>query len=156
MFMAGLWSWRCVPAIPLRARRSARRLTLGAVLVALPSCSQIAPLDSTQPLGPQPSYVSLAAKYMQANVKDLSSYDGFEISPLRWVSTLNGWSWLACVRFYDHGHARIYAIFLQGNAVSDARYAVETDGCEAQSYTQFDLVSGVLGQPTAPMQQPIY
>ena len=141
--MAGLWSWR-------------RRLTAGAILIAMPGCSQIALPDSTQPPGPQPSYVALAAKYMQATMKDLRSYEGFEISPLRWVSTLKGWSWLACVRFQDRGHTRILAIFLQDDAVSDARYAVETDSCEAQSYTQFDLISGVLGQPTAPMQQPIY
>ncbi len=154
--MAGLWWWGRRPAIPHAMQRLARRLTLGAILIAMPSCGQIAPPDNAQPLGPQPPYVSLAAKYMQANVKDLRSYDGFEISPLRWVSTLKGWSWLACVRFHDHGHGRIYAIFYQNDAVSDARYAVETDGCEAQSYTQFDLLSGVLGQPTAPTQEPIY
>jgi hypothetical protein len=133
-----------------------RRLAIGAVLIGLAGCSQIALPDSTQPIGPQPPYVSLAAKYLQSNLKDIRAYDGFEISPLRWVSTLKGWSWLACVRFHDRGHTRIYAIFLQDDAISDARYAVETDTCEAQTYTQFDLISGVLGQPTAPMQQPIY
>jgi len=60
------------------------------------------------------------------------------------------------VRFHERGHTRIYAIFIQGDVVSDARYAVETDTCEAQTYTQFDLISGELGRPTAPMQQPIY
>jgi hypothetical protein len=60
------------------------------------------------------------------------------------------------VRFDDHGHKRTYAIFIQDYAVSDAHYAVETDGCGAQSYTQFDLLSGVLGRPTAPVQQPLY
>lgn len=126
------------------------------MLVMMPGCSQIALPDSAQPTGPQPPYVSLAAKYLQATLRDVRAYDGFEISPLRWVSTLKGWSWLSCVRFHDHGHTRIYAIFIQDDAVSDARYAVETDTCEAQSYTQFDLISGVLGQPTVPMQQPLY
>jgi hypothetical protein len=162
--MAGLWSCRVLPGIRSvarrltqgPARRLAQRLVFGAMLIAMPGCSQIALQDSTEPTGPQPPYVSLAAKYLQSNLKDLHAYDGFEISPLRWVSTIKGWSWLACVRFHDHGHTRIYAIFFQDNAVSDARYAVETDTCEAQSYTQFDLISGVLGQPTAPVQEPIY
>jgi hypothetical protein len=38
----------------------------------------------------------------------------------------------------------------------DARYAVETDGCEAQAYMQFDLLTGKLGRPTAPVQPPLY
>ena len=100
--------------------------------------------------------MSLSAKYLQSVLKDVRAYDGFEISGLRWVTTIKGWSWLACVRFHDHGHTRIYAIFIQDGAVSDARYAVETDSCEAQTYTQFDLVSGELGRPTAPMQPPLY
>ena len=100
--------------------------------------------------------MSLSAKYLQSALKDVHTYDGFEISALRWVTTIKGWSWLACVRFHDHGHTRIYAIFIQDGAVSDARYAVETDSCEAQTYTQFDLVSGELGRPTAPVQPPLY
>ncbi|MGA9894378.1 MAG: hypothetical protein WBE48_14535 [Xanthobacteraceae bacterium] len=100
--------------------------------------------------------MSLSAKYLQSVLKDVHTYDGFEISGLRWVTTIKGWSWLACVRFHDHGHTRIYAIVIQDGAVSDARYAVETDSCEAQTPTQFDLVSGELGRPTAPVQPPLY
>jgi hypothetical protein len=137
-------------------RALAHRLALGVLLVTMAGCSQIALPDSALPAAPQPPYVSLTAKYLQSALKDTRAYDGFEISPLRWVSTLKGWSWLACVRFHDHGHTRIYAVFIQDDAVSDARYAVATDTCEAQSYTQFDLISGELGRPTAPVQQPIY
>ena len=54
------------------------------------------------------------------------------------------------------GVLRSYAVLIQDNAVVDARYAVETDSCEAQSYTQFDLVTGVLGRPTAPVQPALY
>jgi len=60
------------------------------------------------------------------------------------------------VHFQDRGHLRTYAIFIDGNAVVDARYAVQTDNCGSQTYTQFDLVSGVLGQPTPPVQPPLY
>jgi hypothetical protein len=126
------------------------------VLAALPGCSEIALSNSSTPPGGQPPYVSLAAKYLQSALKDRQSYDGFEISGPRWVTALKGWSWLTCVRFHDHGHTRIYAIFIQDDIVSDARYAVETDACEAQTYTQFDLVSGELGRPTAPVQPPLY
>jgi hypothetical protein len=133
-----------------------QRLALGVALVTMAGCSKIALPDSAPPMAPQPPYVSLAAKYLQSALKDVRAYDGFEISPLRWVNTMKGWTWLACVRFHERGHTRIYAIFIQGDVVSDARYAVETDTCEAQPYTQFDLISGELGRPTAPMQQPIY
>jgi hypothetical protein len=137
-------------------RALAQRSALGVVLIAMVGCSQSALPDGAAPAAPQPPYVALTAKFLQSALKDIRAYDGFEISPLRWVNTMKGWSWLACVRFHDHGHTRIYAVFFQDDVVSDARYAVETDTCEAQSYTQFDLISGVLGRPTAPMQQPIY
>jgi hypothetical protein len=141
-------------------RRGALVATFVAILVpvlaALPGCSEIALSNSSTPPGGQPPYVSLAAKYLQSALKDRQSYDGFEISGPRWVTALKGWSWLTCVRFHDHGHTRIYAIFIQDEIVSDARYAVETDACEAQTYTQFDLVSGELGRPTAPVQPPLY
>ncbi len=126
------------------------------MLIALPGCSEIALSNSAMPPGAEPAYVSLAAKYLQSVLSDVRSYDGFEISGLRWVNTVKGWSWLACVRFHDHGHLRIYAIFIQNDVVNDARYAVETDACEVQTYTQFDLISGELGRPTAPVQPPLY
>jgi hypothetical protein len=60
------------------------------------------------------------------------------------------------VHFVDHGHLRTYALFLQNDAVIDARYAVQLDSCGLQSYTPFDVVTGVLGRPTAPRQPPLY
>ena len=60
------------------------------------------------------------------------------------------------MHFRDHGRLRTYALFIERDTVVDARYAVETDTCESQTYTQFDLMSGVIGRPTAPMQPPIY
>jgi hypothetical protein len=87
---------------------------------------------------------------------DRASFENFEISGLRWVHALKGWSWLACVHFVDRGHQRTYALFIQNDAVVDARYAVQADSCGSQSYTPFDIVSGVLGQPTAPRQPALY
>jgi hypothetical protein len=126
------------------------------MLAVLPGCSEIALSNGATPPSAEPPYVSLAAKYLQSVLKDTRSYDAFEISGLRWVNTVKGQSWLACVRFHDHGHTRIYAVFIQDDVVSDGRYAVETDACEAQTYTQFDLISGELGRPTAPVQPPLY
>jgi hypothetical protein len=156
VFVAGLWSRRLMPKMRRLLQNAVRRAALIATLVALPGCGEIALSNNALPPGVEPAYASLAAKYLQSALKDARSYDGFEISGVRWVNTVKSWSWLACVRFHDHGHLRIYAIFMQDGAVSDARYAVETDTCEAQTYTQFDLISGELGRPTAPMQQPLY
>jgi hypothetical protein len=60
------------------------------------------------------------------------------------------------VHFHDHGRLRAYALLIQNNAVVDAHFAVETDACEAQTYTPFDLLTGTLGRPTAPRQPPLY
>jgi hypothetical protein len=154
--MAGLWSRRLIFGIGPLLQNAMRRVALVSMLIALPGCSEIALSNNAMPPGAEPAYVSLAAKYLQSVLSDVRSYDGFEISGLRWVNTVKGWNWLACVRFHDHGHLRIYAIFIQNDAVNDARYAVETDACEVQTYTQFDLISGELGRPTAPVQPPLY
>ena len=42
------------------------------------------------------------------------------------------------------------------SGVIDGHYAVQVDSCGSQSYTPFDVVTGVLGRPTAPRQPPLY
>lgn len=143
--MARLWS------------RGTVLLACFAFVLALPGCSELAqPIKAAAPPAEQPAYVSLAAQYLRSTLKDRSTYDDFEISGLRWVDANKGWSWIACVHFRDQGVLRSYAVFIQDNAVLDARYAVETDSCAAQSYTPFDLITGILGRPTAPMQPALY
>jgi hypothetical protein len=172
--MAGLWSGhriasiehdlfgKPVPTFPDHAhartslRGAIRRGALVLMLVTLPACTELAQPSDTMPPGAEPPYVSLAAKYLQSVFKDRASYDAFEISGLRWVHSIKGWSWLTCVHFHDHGHLRSYALFIQENAVVDGRYTVETDACETQTFTQFDVATGVLGRPTAPTQPPLY
>jgi hypothetical protein len=151
-FVAALWSAARISYPP----RAIRRAALALMLVALPGCSELAQSSETSPPTAQPLYVPLASKYLQSTMKDRAAYDEFEISGLRWVHALKGWSWLACVHFHDQGHLRTYALFIQGDAVVDGRFAVETDTCEAQAYTQFDVVTGVLGRPTAPVQPALY
>lgn len=154
--MAGLWSGRRDGA-GRALRRALAGVALTSTLVILPGCSELArPSEAAAPPPVPPSYVSLAANYLQAALKDRAAYEDFRISSLRWVDSLKGWAWLACVHFADHGHLRTYALFFQDNAVVDARYAVETDRCDTQSYTPFDLVTGVLGRPTAPVQPSLY
>lgn len=154
--MAGLWCKHGGLCARIALGRTIVWIALVLSLVILPACSELAqPSEAAAPAAP-PDYVALAAKYLLSALKDRSSDAGFEISGLRWVSSIKGWAWLACVHFQDHGHPRSYAIFIQDNAVADARYAVETDQCKSQTYTQFDLVTGVLGRPTAPVQPPLY
>jgi len=129
------------------------RTLLALMLLTSPGCPQIAqPSEAATP----PAYAALAAKYFSETMADRVSFENFEISELRWVHGLKGWSWLACVHFVDHGHLRTYALFIQNNAVIDARYAVQLDSCGSQSYTPFDVVTGVLGRPTAPRQPALY
>jgi hypothetical protein len=72
------------------------------------------------------------------------------------VQALKGWSWLTCVHFVDHGRLRTCALFIQNGDVIDGRYAVQSDSCGSQSYTPVDLVTGVLGRPTAPRLPALY
>jgi hypothetical protein len=149
-FVAGLWS---------RFRRgTVRRRHFCAILllgVALGGCSEIARTDADPPQA-EPPAASLAAEYMRSNFKDRSTLEGFEISQPRWVHSLVGWSWLACVRFRDQGRERSYTLFIQNNAIVDSRYSVETDACAAQTYSPFDVDSGTLGRPTPPRQPALY
>ncbi len=156
--MAGLWCKRKGRGAYAALARTVERIALAASLVILPACSELAQSGqaASPPPPPPPAYVSLSAQYLMATLKDRFAYAGFAISGLRWVATVKGWAWLACVHFQDRGHLRSYAIFIQDNAVVDARYAVETDGCATQTYTPFDLVTGAFGQPTPPVQPPLY
>jgi hypothetical protein len=142
------------------AGTSFRRVTLWAAVVlalaASPGCSELSGSMDNVPPATEPAYVPIAAKHLQSVLKDRMFYDAFEISGVRWVHSLEGWNWLACVRFRDHGHPRTYALFIAGDAVVNGRYAVETDACDSQTFIQFDLVTGELGKATIPAQQPIY
>ena len=103
-----------------------------------------------------PGANALVANRLKAVFKDGASYQAFELAGLRWVHTLKGWSWLACVRFQDRGHQRFYAVFVKDSAVTDDRYAVETDACQTQSYVPFDLGIGTMRPAAFGIQQPIY
>jgi hypothetical protein len=148
--MAALWS---VVRIG-RVRRTIRRAVLALVLISLAGCTELAQSTEPAPAGAQLPCVSLTAQYLQANMKDRDAYDGFEISPLR--CSIAGWTWLARAHFHDHGHLRTYALFIQNDTITDVRFAVETDACAAQIYSQFDVATGELGWAVAPVQPALY
>jgi hypothetical protein len=124
----------------------ARRAALFLALVLMPGCSELAQSREDVASATQPPYPSLVAKYLKTLLKNPTSYDAFEISALRWVHSTKGWTWLACVRFQDHGHLRTYALFLDDHAIVDGRYAVQVDACDGQPYAPFDLASGAIGR----------
>jgi hypothetical protein len=142
------------------AHRALRYLRRAAPLVALAAVSGCSNLDFDAEFrpaaGPDPSYRVLAADRMKATFKDYRSYTAFEISEARWVHSVNGWGWIACVRYQDQGHRRAYAIFFKDRAIVDARFAVQTDACDALAYAPADLGTG--GSPVAGIGQlsPLY
>jgi len=154
-FVAGLWSTHPTRDTAVSLWNAAWCAVLALTLALLLGCAQLAQPSETAP-SVQPPYALLASQYLASVMADRSAYEDFEISGLRWVHSLKGWSWLACVHFADRGHVRTYAVFIQNDAVVDGRYAVETDACGAQTYTPFDMVTGTLGRPTAPRQPPLY
>lgn len=120
---------------------------------ALAACSGLAasneqvPAASNEPApvsNLDPGYRQIVADRLRSSFKSYAAYDAFQIAEPRWVHAVQGWSWVVCVRFQDHGRPRTYAVFLQLAAVIDSRYAVETDGCDTQAYAPFDLMAGGL------------
>ena len=146
--------------------RACARFAAGAALLLLlalaaSGCSELAaptaelPKGGTPVAGADQGYSRLVADHLRTTFKNHVSYDTFEISTARWVESLKGWSWLVCVRFQDHRRRRIYALFIKDGAVVDSRYAVQTDACEAQSYSPFDLTLGS-AKPGGGIEEPLY
>lgn len=144
------------------------RAMFAAVLLALvANCSALPPADPTPPTT-GPDYGPIVAAYLRVHFKpaaspgepapydNAASYSDFEISDLRWVHAMTGWSSLTCIRFQDRGRRYAYALYIQGNAVTDARYAIEADNCGAQNYVPFDITTGTIGRPTPPRLQPLH
>jgi len=86
----------------------------------------------------------------------MSPIDAVDISELRWMNTIKGWGWLACVHFQDQGHRRTYVFVINENEIVDARYAVETDACNAQTYSPLNLASGPTPRPLSGDTGPLY
>jgi hypothetical protein len=128
------------------ALRSSLRALPALLLVAaiLTGCSGFAsPTEEVPTVGPEPSYRTLIATKLRSSFKNYASYNSFEIGEPRWVHTVQGHIWLSCVRFQDRDRLRTYAVFFKANAVTDSRFAVQTDECETQAYAPFDGMNGI-------------
>jgi hypothetical protein len=113
----------------------------GPSVVVQPGAAQSEP-----PSGPDPSYRNVIANCFKTTFKDYATYELFEISEPRWVSSIKGRNWLVCVRFVDRGRRRSYALLFNGSTVVDGHYAYQTDACGIQSYVVFEQMGG-LGLP---------
>lgn len=139
--------------MPLRtAAYTALLLSLG----ILAGCSSLAVTNEDTPAsGPDPAYDRLVANRLKS-FKNYASYDAFEISDFRWVHSINGWSWLTCVRFQDSGQRRSYALFIKENRIIDGRYAIQADGCDTRAYAPFDQMAGATRPASAGVLEPLY
>jgi len=95
------------------------------------------------PSGPDPSYRDVIAYCFKTAFKNYATYELFEISEPRWVSSIKGWNWLVCVRFVDSGHRRNYALLFKDSTVVDGHYAYQTDNCASQAYVAFEQMGGL-------------
>jgi len=90
--MAAVWSQR-------RIGNALRRGTLALALVILGGCSNLARPSEAAPPATPPPYVSLAANYLRAVLKDRAAYEDFRISPPRWVNSSRGGAGLLACTF---------------------------------------------------------
>jgi hypothetical protein len=124
--------------------------------LVLLGCSALTlPQEDMPASGPDPAFNGLVVQHLKS-FKDYASYNAFEISAFRWVHSVKGWSWLTCVRFQDHDHTRIYALFIKDGAIINSRYAVATDGCGTQNYTPLDQMAGATRPARAGALDPLY
>jgi hypothetical protein len=146
---------------PMTYRRSSamslqhatQRPALVLTLLLLAGCSSLAgPQDGAASAPLNADYRGMIAAHLRSAFTKSPPAGPAEISTPRWVLANKGWSWQVCVRFQDRGHQRTYALFFKGSEILDERYAVLTDACDAQSYSEFDLGTssmrpGAVGDP---------
>ena len=140
-------------------RRAAWVFLLATWLGIVRSGAGLAASNTEVPVaGPDPSYRKVVATHLKQVFKNPTAYDSFEISDPRWVNSIDGWTWLTCVRFHEStepGPEQIgvensadyrpqdrihsYALFLDGGKIVNGRFAVQTDSCDLQTYYPFEL-----------------
>lgn len=146
MMKARTWRQRC----PTRPHRTTKIAALLTAMLASAQCSTV-PLESSAQQAAPANYSALVSTNLKS-FKGFSGYSNFAISGLRWVHPTTGWSWLACVRFDDHGRQLYYAFFIKDNLIVAGRYAVRTDQCRAQPYQPLNVASGAIEAPAVATQ----
>ena len=138
-------------------QHAALRVALVPTLVLLAGCSSLAgPQDGAATAPLNSDYRRMIATHLKAAFMSWPMVGPAEISNPRWVLGNKGWSWQVCVRFQDRGHRRTYAVFFKGSEFLDERYAVLTDACDAQTYSEFDLNSGAMRPGAVGDPGPLY
>jgi hypothetical protein len=134
-------------------QHAALRLALVPTLVLLAGCSSLAgPQEGAATAPLNADYRGTIAARLKSEFTKPPLTGPAEISNPRWVLANKGWSWQVCVHFQDRGHQRTYTLFFKGSEFIDERYAVLTDACDAQTYSEFDLGTssmrpGAVGDP---------
>jgi hypothetical protein len=122
-----------------------QRVAAALTLVLVAGCGSLAEPQQGAPTAALNSdYRSMIAAHLKGTFTKSPLTGPAEISNPRWVLANKGWSWQVCVHFQDRGHQRTYALFFKGSEFLDERYAVLTDACDAQTYSEFDLGSGLM------------
>jgi hypothetical protein len=133
------------------------RLALVLTLVLLAGCSSLAgPQEGVATAPLNSDYRGMIAAHLKSAFTKSPLTGPAEMSNPRWVLANKGWSWQVCVRFQDRGHRRTYALFFKGSELLDERYAVLTDACDAQTYSEFDLSSGAMRPGAVGDPGPLY
>jgi len=132
-------------------------VVLALALAVLAGCSSLAgPQDGAATAPLNSDYRRMIATHLKSIFTKSPLTGPAEISEPRWVLANKGWSWQVCVRFQDRGHQRTYTLFFQGSEFVDERYAVLTDACDAQTYSEFDLGPGSIRPGAVGDPGPLY
>ena len=138
-------------------RHAAQRVALVLMLVLVAGCSSLAePQEGAATAALNSDYRHMIAIHLKSIFAKSPPAGPAEISNPRWVLANKGWSWQVCVRFQDRDHQRTYTLFFKGSEFLDERYAVQTDACAAQNYSEFDLGSGAMRPGAVGDPGPLY
>jgi hypothetical protein len=138
---------------PSQTARSGKSPTAAALAasIMLAQCAAVPVENAAQP-APPANYGQLIANQLKT-FKGFADYSNFAISGLRWIANATkGRSWLACVRYLDHGRQRYYSFFIQDGSIISSRYDVRTDQCTTQQYVPFDVATGTVAAAMIPQQ----
>jgi hypothetical protein len=134
-------------ATPVRRALPRAALLLVAALTA--GCGSLAN-EVVPTVALNPDYRGMIAKHLKIALNKAPPDGPAEISDPRWVLSNKGWAWQVCIHFQDRGHQRTYVVFFDRTIV-DERYAVQTDACGTQTYSEFDLGSGMRPAGVGPL-----
>jgi hypothetical protein len=142
-------------AMPLQ--HATPRVVLALTLVLLAGCGSLAGPQEDAATAPLNSdYRRMIAAHLRSTFTKSPLTGPTEISDPRWVLANKGWSWQVCIRFQDRGHQRTYTLFFKGSEFLDERYAVLTDACDAQTYSELDLGPGSMRPGAVGDPGPLY